>query len=137
LTASGIAMSSFIVPYPVVVLSNIYAPMAGTDSTNLHAWGIYSMEGNLIVASTPRIYPTNGLFNVAETALSAGQYWIAWTCNGATTLELPGGNAVVPGWAAMGTPSVSTSGVLPSTITVPEMINYFPISAPCLSVGLC
>lgn len=136
LAANGIALSPLVLPYPVT-FGNIYAPATGSDATNLHSWGVYDKYGNKVVAATPRVYPANGVFTVSTTTLPAGLYYIAWTCNGTSSMSVPGANTVIPSWMGMGTSSTSSSGVLPSTVTTPSGINSTPVSVPCISAGLC
>ncbi len=135
LAANGILITPMSLPYPVT-FSQIYAALSGTDTTNLHSFGIYDIAGNLIVAATPTVYPSNGVFGVSTTVLSAGVYYVAWTCNGTTAVTLPGVLQVVPGWMMQGTSSQASGGALPATISTPQEANLQPVSAPVLAIGL-
>lgn len=121
-----IQLSGFVIPNTIVA-SNIVVNVSGTDASNNYDWGIYNASGNLVAHVGPRTVPSASLLDVSvvgsPVTISPGKYYFAFTGvgSGATLCRASGTAAttILTFLALTESATSSTSGTLPSAITIP------------------
>jgi hypothetical protein len=136
LTANAIVMFPIFVPYPVQV-QKFAINILTDDAANHYDFGIYDLDGNLIVSLGPTIFGATGVIikpvKLAATVLAPGMYWFAVTADHSPIITTSGyaGNTNEafglynnlvgnPGWFSTSTASVG--GDLPNTIVPPAPV---------------
>lgn len=136
LTANAIVMFPLYVPYPVSV-QKLLLNITTNDAANHYDFGIYDVDGNLIVSLGATIFGATGViataFKQGTLVLSPGMYWFAVTADHSPVITTSGYtagsvepfgifNSLVgnPGWFP--TSTASAGGVLPNTIVPPAPV---------------